>query len=76
MSKIAENISHGGLFKVEASADNDELNGNSSDLTLATVFLGLEVEIQEYIDGQLRLLFEEETEARLYPMKSPALPDC
>ncbi len=59
MSKIAEKISFGGLIEVEAAADNDELNGNSSDLTLATVELGFDIEVDEKVDGHLLLLFEE-----------------
>ena len=62
-SKIAENISLGGVIEIEAAADNDELHGNGSDLTLATVELALEVETHEYVDGHIILLFEEGEES-------------
>ncbi len=61
-SKIAEKISLGGLIEVEAAADNDELNGNSSDLTLATVELVLDIDVDEFVDGHIGLLFEEGAE--------------
>jgi len=49
----------GGLIEIEAAADNNDQDGDSSSITLATVELGLDAKINEYISGHLLMLFEE-----------------
>ena len=58
--KISELLTLHGLLEVEASYTNPDGGDEESDLTLATAELSLEATLNDYIGGQLTLLYEEE----------------
>ncbi len=60
-TKITENIKIGALVEVEASADNNDKDGDTSDLVLATFQLALDADINENVTGHVQLLYEEDT---------------
>ncbi len=63
ISSLAEKITLSGLIELEAAYNKPEGGDESSDLTLATVELGLEVQATDYLGGHIVLLWEEnETE--------------
>ncbi|MBN2419429.1 MAG: LbtU family siderophore porin [Deltaproteobacteria bacterium] len=59
-------ISIGGLIEVEAGyesmdfSDPGEADSDSSDIALATVELGIDADINEYVSGHILLLWEED----------------
>jgi len=54
------NFHFGGLIEIEAMVDDNDKDLDSSDITLATVELGLDVDINEYVKGHILLLWEED----------------
>ena len=63
ISNLADKITLSGLIELEAAYNKPEGGDESSDLALATVELGLEVQATDYLGGHLLLLWEEgETE--------------
>ncbi|MFQ5465066.1 MAG: LbtU family siderophore porin [Thermodesulfobacteriota bacterium] len=61
MRKITERIAVGGLVEVEASVDSNDRDGDSSDVVLATVELGLDAAIHERVAAHVLFLWEEDT---------------
>jgi hypothetical protein len=59
ISALAEKITLSGLIELEASYNKPEGGEENSDLTLATVELGLEVQATDYLGGHILLLWEE-----------------
>jgi hypothetical protein len=59
ISSLADKITLGGLIELEAGYNKPEGGDESSDLTLATVELGLEVQATDYLGGHIVLLWEE-----------------
>jgi hypothetical protein len=59
ISALAEKITLSGLLELEAAYNKPEGGDESSDLTLATVELGLEVQATDYLGGHIVLLWEE-----------------
>ncbi|WP_145926351.1 LbtU family siderophore porin [Syntrophotalea acetylenica] len=60
-----DRISIGGLIEVEAAyvnvdSDDPDADGNESDLTLATVELGIDVDFVKHVSGHVLLLWEED----------------
>jgi hypothetical protein len=65
LGKWAERVTLSGLIEVEASYENldsedPETDGDSSDLTLATVELGVDVDIAKHVSGHVLFLWEED----------------
>ncbi len=66
MSRWFERISLSGLIEVEAGYENIDFDDpaaddeDSSDLTLATVELGIDVDFIKHVSGQVLLLWEED----------------
>ncbi len=59
MSAITDKVTFGGLIEVEASAENNDVDGDSSDVVLATVELSFDAEINDRVRGHVLLLHEE-----------------
>jgi hypothetical protein len=59
LQKINERVTLGGLVEVEATASEDYEGANESDISLATVELGLDAEITDWVNGHILLLYEE-----------------
>lgn len=57
---LPKNIHFGGLIEVEAMVDDNDMAGDTSDVTLATVELGLDVDINEFVKGHILMLWEED----------------
>jgi hypothetical protein len=65
LGKWAERITLSGLIEVEANyedldSDDPDTDGDSSDLTLATVELGVDVDIAQHVSGHVLFLWEED----------------
>lgn len=65
LGKWAERITLSGLIEVEANyedvdSDDPDTDGDSSDLTLATVELGVDVDIAKHVSGHVLFLWEED----------------
>ena len=60
LSGIQEHISLSGLIEVEASFGDDFEDNDLSDIVLATVELGIDAEINDWVKGHLLLLYEED----------------
>jgi hypothetical protein len=58
---LPKSFHFGGLVEVEAMIDDNDKDGDSSDITLATVELGLDVDINEYVKGHILMLWEEDS---------------
>lgn len=56
---LREGISIGGLIEIEASAGKED-GGDVSDIILATLELGVEAELNEWVRGRVLLLWEED----------------
>ncbi|MBU0682352.1 MAG: LbtU family siderophore porin [Proteobacteria bacterium] len=63
VSEIMEYVEFSGLVEVEAASSESYDHHETSDLTLATVELGMEVHITEWSHTQLVLLYEEGEES-------------
>jgi hypothetical protein len=61
MKSITDRLNFGGLIEIEASRDENKKTGDASDVTLATVQLGLDAEINERLTGHILLLWEEDS---------------
>src|SRR3990172_9886002 len=61
MKSITDRLNLGGLIELEASRDENKKTGDASDVTLATVQLGLDAEINERLTGHILLLWEEDS---------------
>jgi hypothetical protein len=59
LKKIAEKVTFEGLLEVEASVENSDVDGDSSDVTLATVAIGITAEVHKYVSGRVLFLWEE-----------------
>jgi len=61
LPKISDSIELSGLIEIEAySMSRDKGGGDESDVTLATVELGFDVKLNEWVNGHLLLLYEED----------------
>jgi hypothetical protein len=60
LSGIQEHITLSGLIEVEASFGDDFEDNDLSDIVLATVELGIDAEINDWVQGHLLLLYEED----------------
>lgn len=62
MKKITEHITFGGLIELEAFyKDNDNVGEkDTSDFVLATVEIGFEATVNEFVSGEIVLLWEED----------------
>ena len=60
LGKINERVTLSGLVEVEAASAEDFEGSDESDITLATVELGLDAEITEMVNAHLLLLWEED----------------
>jgi len=60
LGKINERVTLSGVVEVEASSAEDFDGVATSDITLATVGLGLDAEITEWVNAHLLLLYEED----------------
>lgn len=60
LGKINERVTLSGVVEVEASSAEDFDGADTSDITLATVGLGLDAEITEWVNAHLLLLYEED----------------
>lgn len=58
--QIGENLKLGGLIEVEAGMVNDDYNGDSSDIVLATVEIRMDAKINNFVKGNVLLLYEED----------------
>ena len=58
-TQLSDKVVLGGVIEVEAGSVSDDLNGDSSDIALATVEVGLDAKIAENVEGHLILLYEE-----------------
>lgn len=73
ISSLAEKITLSGLIELEAAYNKPEGGDGSSDLTLATVELGLEVQATDYISGHIFLLWEEGEDMEAYDILDEAV---
>jgi hypothetical protein len=60
LGKINERVTLSGVVEVEAASSEDFAGADTSDITLATVELGLDAEITEWVNAHLLLLWEED----------------
>jgi len=60
LGKINERVTLSGVVEVEASSAKDYDGADTSDITLATVALGLDAEISEWVNAHILLLYEED----------------
>jgi hypothetical protein len=60
LGKIKERVTLSGVVEVEAASTEDFEGADSSDISLATVELGLDAEITEWVNSHLLLLWEED----------------
>ncbi|MBN2231391.1 MAG: LbtU family siderophore porin [Deltaproteobacteria bacterium] len=58
--KIAEHVTISGLIEVEAGFTEDYDGNDESDIVLATVELGIDVDLHTYVSGHILLLWEED----------------
>ena len=58
--KLSERLSFSGLIEVEASATDGYGGEDESDIVLATVELGLDAQIADWVNGHILLLWEED----------------
>lgn len=63
--KINERVALSGVVEVEAASAEDFAGADTSDITLATVELDLDVEISEWVNAHLLLLWEEDDTERV-----------
>ena len=59
MENISENLRLGGIIEIEANLDNND-NGDTTDIVLATASLGLDAKINDFINGYILLLYEDD----------------
>ncbi len=57
---LNDKINLGGVIEVEAFTGSDYAGTDSSDITLATIELGIEAQINKWVSGNLVLLWEED----------------
>ncbi|MGB3647444.1 MAG: LbtU family siderophore porin [Desulfobulbales bacterium] len=60
LGKINERVTLSGVVEVEAFSAEDFNGADTSDITLATVGLGLDAEITEWVNAHILLLYEED----------------
>jgi hypothetical protein len=63
LGNLSDKISISGLIEVEAAFMDDETaapNEDSSDITLATVELGIDAKVNEHVKGHILFLYEED----------------
>jgi hypothetical protein len=60
LQKINERVTLSGVVEVEAFSAEDFDGADTSDITLATVGLGLDAEITEWVNAHILLLYEED----------------
>ena len=61
MDNITERLILGGLLEVEASLADDSSAGTTSDVTLATIEVAIDGEVNDNVAGHILLLWEEDT---------------
>lgn len=60
LQTITDSVEISGLIEVEVSSINDDINDeDTSDITLATIELGIDASLSEWARGHLLLLYEE-----------------
>jgi len=60
LGKINERVTLSGVVELEAASAEDFEGNDNSDITLATVELGLDAEINEWVNAHLLFLWEED----------------
>ncbi|MFC1845133.1 LbtU family siderophore porin [Thermodesulfobacteriota bacterium] len=60
LQKINERVSLSGTVELEAASSEDYDGNDTSDIALATVELGVDVELNEWVNAHLLLLWEED----------------
>jgi len=60
LGKINERVTLSGVVEVEAAFAEDFDGADSSDITLATAALGLDVQITEWVNAHILMLYEED----------------
>ncbi len=60
LKALSENVTLSGLVEVEAFNASDFEDKDSSDITLATMQLGLDVQANDWISGHILFLYEED----------------
>lgn len=58
-TQLSDKVALGGVIEVEAGSVSDDLNGDGSDIVLATVEMGLDAKIAESVEGHIIFLYEE-----------------
>ncbi|MDH3975013.1 MAG: LbtU family siderophore porin [Deltaproteobacteria bacterium] len=59
-TKLSENVSLGAVIEVEAGVVNDDYHGDGSDIALATVEVGLDAKLNEFVEGHILVLYEDD----------------
>ena len=61
MANVSDNLTLGGVVEVEAGfvSEDDPAKGDSSDISLATVEIGLDAKINKNVEAHMLLLYEE-----------------
>lgn len=59
LSKITDKVTFGGLIEVEAAVDENDKFGDTSAVTLATVELGIDAQINDRVKTHVLFLWEE-----------------
>ncbi|MEW6593627.1 MAG: LbtU family siderophore porin [Thermodesulfobacteriota bacterium] len=62
LGSLGDRLAFSGLVEVEANAAKDFTKTKTSDITLATVELGLDATMNEWSKGHLQFLFEEDAD--------------
>ncbi|MBU2591690.1 MAG: LbtU family siderophore porin [Nitrospinae bacterium] len=60
LGKISERVSLSGLVEIETFSKNNYAGKDESDITLATVELGFDVKVSEWVNAHILLLWEED----------------
>ena len=60
LQKVNERVTLSGVVELEAASAEDFNGNDTSDITLATVELGLDAEINEWVNAHILLLWEED----------------
>lgn len=58
--EIGRRLTMGGLIEVEAGIINDDYKEDGSDVVLATVEVGLDMKLNQFVDGHVLLLYEDD----------------
>ena len=58
--KLSENVALGTVIEIEAGAVSDDYHGDGSDIALATVEVGLDGKLNDFVEGHVLLLYEDD----------------